>query len=212
MTIYTLSPSSLNLLKDCPRCFYLQVVKKIRRPSGPMSSIPIKMDSIIKKYFNAYRKKGILPPLIKGKIKGVLPLDMPKTLYYEDKNNGVRLKGLPDEYLQTEDKFIVPFDHKTKSKAPEETHSSYQLQLDCYTFLLLMNGYKTKNFGYLAYYHPEHCEIHNGMDVQVTIMKVKTDPERVRKALEKASQLLNRKLPKVNGTCEYCKWKQLKFE
>ncbi len=177
-----------------------------------MSSIPIKMDSIIKKYFNTYREKGILPPLIEGKIKGILSLNMPKTLYFEDKKNGVKLKGLPDEYLQTEDKAIVPFDHKTKSKAPEETHPSYQLQLDCYTFLLQVNGYKTKKFGFLAYYHPEQCELHNGMDVQVAIMKVKTDPERVRKALERASKVLNGKLPKVNGTCEYCKWKDLKFE
>lgn len=210
--IHALSPSSLNLFEECQRCFYLQVVKKIRRPRGPMSSIPIKMDSIIKKYFNTYREKGILPPLIEGKIKGVLPLDMPKTLYYEDKKNGVILKGLPDEYLQTEDQFIVPFDHKTKSKAPEETHPSYQLQLDCYTFLLETNGYKTRNFGYLAYYHPEQCELHNGMDVQVTIIKVKTDPERVRKTLKKASEVLNGKLPKVNRACEYCKWKALKFK
>ena len=65
-----------------------------------MSSIPIKMDSIIKEYFDKYRKKGILPPLIKGKIKGILPLNMPKTLYYEDKDSDIKLKGLPDEYLQ----------------------------------------------------------------------------------------------------------------
>jgi len=48
---YRLSPSNLNLMQDCPRCFWLTMVKKIKRPSGPMSSIPIKMDSIIKNYF-----------------------------------------------------------------------------------------------------------------------------------------------------------------
>lgn len=177
-----------------------------------MSSIPIKMDSIIKKYFDSYRKKGFLPPLIEGKIKGVLPLNMPKTLYFEDKDNDIKLKGLPDEYLQIENDAIVPFDHKTKSKPPEETHPSYQLQLDCYTFLLGVNGYKTKNFGYLAYYHPQECELHDGMDIQVSIMKIQTNPERVKQALKKASKVLNGKLPKVNGTCEYCKWKELKFE
>jgi hypothetical protein len=66
----TLSPTSLNLLKDCERCFYLGFVKGIKRPSGPMSSIPIKMDSIIKKYFQKYREKGELPPIIKGKLMG----------------------------------------------------------------------------------------------------------------------------------------------
>ena len=52
---YKLSPSNLNLLEDCPRCFWLHMVKKIKRPMGPMSSIPIKMDSIIKHYFDRYR-------------------------------------------------------------------------------------------------------------------------------------------------------------
>jgi hypothetical protein len=29
-----LSPSSINLMIDCPRCFWLQLVKKIRRTKG----------------------------------------------------------------------------------------------------------------------------------------------------------------------------------
>lgn len=49
------------------------------------------------------------------------------------------------------------------------------------------------------------------MDIQVAIIKVKTDSERVKKALKKASQILNGELPKVSDTCEYCKWKELKF-
>jgi len=38
MPKYELSPSSLNLLEDCPRCFWLQLVKKIRRPNGAFPS------------------------------------------------------------------------------------------------------------------------------------------------------------------------------
>ena len=120
---YKLSPSSLNLLEDCPRCFWLQMVKKIRRPSGPMSSIPIKMDSIIKHYFDRYREIGELPPMIKDEIKGRLPIDMPKTLKYEEEN-GILLWGRPDEYLELEEGSIVPFDHKTKSKEPDEPQAS----------------------------------------------------------------------------------------
>ena len=61
---YKVSPSILNLLEECPRCFWFTLVKKINRPSGPMSSIPIKMDSIIKHYFNRYRESGELPPVL----------------------------------------------------------------------------------------------------------------------------------------------------
>lgn len=175
-----------------------------------MSSVPIKMDSIIKKYFDTYRQKGVLPPIIVDKVSGVLPLDMPKTLKYE--RNGIKLRGLPDEYLKVDGGAIVAFDHKTKSKAPESTHPSYQLQLDCYSFLLRENKYKTKNFGYLAYYYPKECQIHNGMDIGVEVVKVKTDPERVLDRLKKASKLLNGKLPKANGSCAYCEWNKSTFE
>ena len=81
---YKLSPSSLNLLEECPRCFWLKTVKKIRRPMGPMSSIPIKMDRIIKNYFNKYRGLKQLPPMIDGMVQGRLAIGMPKTLKSQD--------------------------------------------------------------------------------------------------------------------------------
>ena len=46
--MYKLSPSSLNLFVNCPRCFYLQVVKKIKRPDTPFPSLPSGMDDALK--------------------------------------------------------------------------------------------------------------------------------------------------------------------
>ena len=202
---YQLSPSKLNLLEDCPRCFWLSVVKKIDRPSGPMPSIAIKMDSIIKHYFNKYRELGQLPPIIVGKIKGKLPADMPKTLKH-DEGNGIVLIGRPDEYFELEDGSIVAFDHKTKSKAPEGTHPAYQLQLDVYSYLLKVNGYKTTNKAFLAYYHPDDCDIHNGMCMHCSVVEVKTNPGRVTEIVKKAQKILNGEIPKCSDNCEFCKW------
>jgi CRISPR/Cas system-associated exonuclease Cas4 (RecB family) len=199
-----LSPSTLNLMEECPRCFWLHVVKNIKRPSGPMAGIVIKMDSIIKKYFNRYREQDKLPPIIKGKVKGKLPKDMPKTLYSEE--GEIKLKGLPDEYLELEDGSIVPFDHKTKSKAPEENHPAYQLQLDVYTYLLIKNGYKTVNKGYLAYYYPDDCDVHNGLDMNCEVVEVKTNPDRVVKLINKAKKIINNDIPDCGKDCEYCRW------
>ena len=202
---YQLSPSKLNLLEDCPRCFWLSVVKKIDRPSGPMPSIAIKMDSIIKHYFNKYRELGQLPPIIVGKIKGKLPADMPKTLKHGE-GNGIVLIGRPDEYFELEDGSIVAFDHKTKSKAPEGTHPAYQLQLDVYSYLLKVNGYKTTNKAFLAYYHPDDCDIHNGMCMHCSVVEVKTNPGRVTEIVKKAQKILNGEIPKCSDNCEFCKW------
>jgi len=194
MVEYKLSPSSLNLLEECPRCFWLSLVKKIKRPSGPMSSIPIKMDSIIKHYFNRYRDIGQLPPMIEGKITGWLAVGMPKTLKHE-LVNGIVIWGRPDDYLKLDDGNIVPFDHKTKSKEPDNVHSSYLIQLNVYSYLLRVMGYDTINKAYLAYYFPDECDLHEGMPFFCKIIEVKTNPNKVNKLVEKAHKVLNGEMP-----------------
>ena len=97
------------------------------------------MNNIIKNYFNKYRKKRELPSILQGRVKGRLAVDMPKTLKFE-KENGIILWGRPDEYIQLKDKNKVAFDHKTRSKAPETVHPSYQLQLNGYSYLLKVMG------------------------------------------------------------------------
>lgn len=55
--IYKFSPSKLNLVKDCPRCFWLEYNKKFRRPRGIFPSLPSGMDQILKHHFDEYTKK-----------------------------------------------------------------------------------------------------------------------------------------------------------
>jgi len=202
---YRLSPSKLNLFRDCPRCFWLATVKKINRPRGPMASIVIKMDSIIKHYFDKYRERGELPPLVCNEVKGCLPKDMPKTLYHKE-NDSVTLMGRPDDYLEIEGGFIVPFDHKTKSKRPESNHPAYLLQMDTYSYLLKANGYKTTNKAYLAYYYPCDCDLHEGMELHCTVMDVSTNTNRAKKLIEQAINVLNGDMPEPGKDCEFCKW------
>jgi CRISPR/Cas system-associated exonuclease Cas4 (RecB family) len=181
------------------------MIKKIKRPPAPFPSLPIKVDSIIKHYFDRYREQGILPPIILGQIEGKLAVDMPKTLKFE-MDNGITLWGRPDEYFELNDGNIVAFDHKTKSKEPEDVHSAYQLQLDVYSFLLKNLEYKTIDKGFLAYYYPDECELHNGMPFNCTIIEVKTNLSRVNKLIDKAYNILNGEMPEPNEKCEYCKW------
>ncbi|MFH1682882.1 MAG: hypothetical protein ABIA37_03725, partial [Candidatus Woesearchaeota archaeon] len=62
MTTYKLSSSSLSLLKDCPRCFWLHHNKKIRRPDTIFPSLPSGMDRILKEHFDSFMRKQQLPP------------------------------------------------------------------------------------------------------------------------------------------------------
>src|SRR4030065_1387905 len=105
----SLSNSTLNLFLECPRCFWLQKNKKISRPRGIFPTLPSGMDSVIKQYFNRYRKTGTLPPLIANKIKGKLA-EISLNLSYSDADLDLKITGRLDGCLQIEDGSLVPLD------------------------------------------------------------------------------------------------------
>lgn len=207
---FVLSPKSMNLMQECEKCFWLSVVKKIHRPDIPVASIVTRMDGIIKNYFDRYRAIDELPPIIKENVNGKLPRGMPKTLYY-DFGNGIVLMGKPDDYLEIENKVIAPFDHKTRDKEPKKIHPSHQLQMDIYSYLLRVNCYKTKNIAYLAYYYPEDCDLHRGLDIRCKVIEVKTNLDRVKMLLVKAYKILNSGIPENGSNCKFCKWRGYKI-
>jgi CRISPR/Cas system-associated exonuclease Cas4 (RecB family) len=201
-----LSPSTLNLYVDCPRCFWLQLRKGLRRPSGPFPSLPVGMDSVIKKYFETYRGKKELPQILKNKIPGRLALAMPKTLSYEDEA-GYTLYGRPDEYVELPGELIAALDHKTRASAPKELLPVYQNQLNIYDFLLGKNKYRTAGKAYLVYYHPAIGELHNGFPFETTVKEIETDPEAAEELFKKAIEVLEQEvMPDSAETCQFCAW------
>jgi len=180
------------------------MTKNIKRPSGPMSSIPIKMDSIIKHYFNCYRGNQ-LPPILNGQINGRLAVGMPFTLR-SDVGNGIVLWGRPDDYIEFEDSTVVVLDHKTASKTPTVVHPSYKLQMSIYSYLLKEMGYKTTNKAYLAYFTPDDCDLCNGMKINCSIIEVITDLSHVSNLLNKAHEILSGTMPESGEHCEFCRW------
>jgi CRISPR/Cas system-associated exonuclease Cas4 (RecB family) len=219
-----LSPSSLNLFLECPRCFWLYKAKGIHRPSGPMSSLPSGMDLLIKKYFDKYRALGKIPPAIEGKIQGKLLEDQEKLnnwrswqsteLKYVDENLNAVLRGGLDECFVWND-FYIPVDYKTRGfdlKANSEKY--YQNQLNCYTLLLEANGFKTPSFGYLIFYIPKELKENGIVRFNVEPVKVKTNPQDAKKLFEEAVKLLRGPAPPSHSTCDFCSWSNdwLNFE
>jgi len=58
-----LSPTGIEGMNRCPRCFWLQYRKRIRQPEGIVSRLANRFDKIIKNYFDIYREIGELPPM-----------------------------------------------------------------------------------------------------------------------------------------------------
>lgn len=209
-----LSPSALSILKDCPRCFWLDKVRYIKRPRGIFPSLPGGMDSVIKTYFDEYRAKNILPPELEGKIEGKLFPDI-KTLekwrswrttdlYYEDAQTGAVLSGALDDCLTLNGTYM-PLDYKTRgSKLKSDPAIYYQTQLDSYSLMLESKGFKSAGFAYLLYYWPEEVKENGMVRFAVEPFKIQTNTAAVKKIVSDAVKILNGDIPEPSPKCEYC--------
>lgn len=203
-----LSPSSLNILLECPRCFWLYINKGIKRPSIPVATITTGLDKVIKEYFNLFRAKDALPSILEGKVPGKLIRNLPHKgwLEFMDNEIGARLGGYLDECLDLGDNFYAALDHKTRGSRPADTHRAHQFQMDVYTFLLGKNGLPTKDLAYLIYYIPKVFATAKTIEFDVFPVEVKTDPLRAKKVFYEAVEMLKESIPSAAKECEFCKW------
>lgn len=206
--VISLSPSSLNLFLECPRCFWLYLNKKIKRPVPPVATIATGLDRVIKNYFDQYRSKNILPPFLNGKIPGKLITNLPKKgwLDFTDAQYEARIGGYLDECIHLDDKYYAAFDHKTRGSAPDSVHKAYQLQMDVYTFLLEENKFPTKNTAYIAYYIPKKLIPQLEFEFEVLVKEIATDPKRAQRVFHEAINILRNPIPLINKDCGFCKW------
>lgn len=210
---YKLSPSSLNLMGECPRCFWLDKHGVWKRPAGIFPSLPSGMDGILKTHFDKFRDKGELPPELKNtecnnhcklfddaELMKVWRSNF-KGIRWEDAK-GNALFGAVDNILVKGKKLIV-LDYKTRGFAlKEDTAEHYQNQLDFYNFLLRKNNYQTEEYAFLLFYIPK--EVLEGGEVlfDTQLVKMKIDVKNAEKIFKKALKLLDKECPKK--TCEWC--------
>jgi len=205
---YKISPSTINLMLECPRCFWLQIVKNIKRPAGIFPSLPSGMDGILKVHFDKFMEKGELPPEIK-ELKGCRLFDDREKLKIWRSNfkgleyteGDVMLRGAVDNILVKGKKLIV-LDYKTRGfPLKDDTHEHYRVQMDLYNFLLRKNGYDTEDYSYLMFYYPNRVNDNGEVVFDTKLVKINVgDGEKV---FKKAIKLINGEEPKEK--CEWCK-------
>jgi hypothetical protein len=204
-----LSPSTLSLFRECARCFWLRINRKLERPSGPFPSIASGLDSKIKRYCDRYRMNGGLPPLLEGRLVGRLSADKISSLKFVDPNLEGDLTGRLDDCLVLPDNLYAPLDHKTRASAPEAAGYSlqyYKLQMDVYTFLLDKNNRPAARKAFLVYYYPVDGELHQGFPFQVFVDQIDTNPGAAFETFRLALDVLRGPLPSPGPECSFCNW------
>lgn len=214
MNNFKLSPSSINLMIECPRCFWLTQHKVWKRPAGVFPSLPSGMDSVLKVHFDKFMKQGKLPPelcdkkecanlkLFDDEDKLKIWRSNLKGIFWADEDGNI-IHGAVDNLLLDKDKIVV-LDYKTRGfPLKEDTHEHYQLQLDIYNFLLRKNGYKTEDFAYLLFYYPKEVLKTGEVIFNTELKRMKVDVKDAETTIKSAIKLLNSDCP--TKSCEWCK-------
>lgn len=211
---YHLSASSLAVLLECPRCFWLQVNEDLRRPRGPFPSLPGGIDAVLKAHLDEYRKRGELPPDLQGKVSGTLFADQAQLDRWRDALRGdlrfldraldVEVTGGLDDLL-VENGELTPLDFKTRGWAvKEDTHKHYEHQLDLYAWLLEKLGHRTSGRGVLLFFSPVAYAGKGNVKFRIEPVEMRTDTKRAGGLLARAVAVLQGPLPREHGECAFC--------
>jgi hypothetical protein len=133
---FKLSPSDLTFLWDeCPRCFYLKVVRNFNRPSIPFPKIFTSIDRLMKDYFNQLPTNEISSDLPPGRVAFSNKWVNSAPISFPHHSASCFIKGIFDTVLQFSDDTYAVVDFKTTQ--PKSEHISfYSRQLHAYAYAL----------------------------------------------------------------------------
>lgn len=133
---YKLSPSDLTFLWDeCPRCFYLKIVRKFNRPAMAFPKIFTRIDRLMKDYFYQLPTEEISPSLPAGQVAFSDKWVQSAPITFPHHNASCYIRGIFDTVLQFDDQSFAVVDFKTTQ--PKDEHISfYSRQLHAYAYAL----------------------------------------------------------------------------
>lgn len=218
-----ISRANLQLMHECPRCFWLYKHKNIGRPQGYPYTLSIAVDQLLKEEFDRYRKRGEMHPLLAsydGLDKARLFPNQAQLqkwrnnfegLKYLDEGLNATLFGAVDDMLEFPDGSLAVIDYKSSGAKEISVYGDYQMQMDIYTYILEQIGHKTARKGYFIFYQVDKTDGFNGrLPFRGEIREVVTDPSYVYDLFKKAVELARSPNPPAShAECEYCTWAHL---
>lgn len=233
LTPYKVSRSKIELYKQCPRCFWLDVRYKITRPNSPPFNINKTIDELFKKEFDVHRAAGTAHPImIKNNVKAV-PFRHEKLDEWRHNFTGVttlhkptnlHVFGAIDDVWVNEAGELIVVDYKATSKdKPVSIESdwqiSYKRQIETYQWLLRANGFTVSNTGYFVYTNArmDLDGFGDHLDFVTTLIPYGGDDSWIEDTLLAMKECMDGDIPPVGvsimgGTCEHCTYARQRTE
>lgn len=212
---FTLSPSSLSLFNDCPRCFWEQEREQKKRPAFRYPSLPSGIDLALKKRFDYFREKEKLPPELQ-ELSSTQLYDSPFLALWRNGKMGLRwkdahgnmLRGAVDDVLEQDGKLVVLEYTARGFPLKKDTPKLYQDQLNLYTYLLQKNGHPTAGYAYLLFFYPKEVSWRGDIWFHKKLYQLKISLKDAEKLWQRALMLLQGEKPAPSKNCGFCQWKK----
>ncbi|MDQ7815073.1 MAG: PD-(D/E)XK nuclease family protein [Patescibacteria group bacterium] len=221
---YELSRSKLELLMQCPRCFYLDRRLGIKRPSGAPYTLNTAVDTLLKKEFDIHRAVGSRHPLFDAYGIDAIPFEHDKLDEWRNNFKGVRflhretnllIFGAVDDIWVRPPQRLIVVDYKATGKEETVTaldskwHDSYKRQMEIYQRLLRWNGFEVDDRGYFVYCtgKSDRAAFDARVEFDVVVIPYVGDDAWVEPLLRKARRVLMATRPPVaTKGCEHCRY------
>jgi hypothetical protein len=230
---FKVSRSKIELYKQCPRCFWLDVRLKIKQPSGPPFNINKAIDELFKKEFDTYRTKGEPHPIMAEYQVEAIPFAHDKLDDWRETFVGVQAPHEPTNLLvfgAVDDLWVNPngevmvVDYKATAKDREVSISagwqiSYKRQMEVYQWLLRQNGLNVSDTGYFGYTNGrmDLDGFFNKVEFKTKLIPYKGDDSWVEPTLLEMKQCMDGDMPPMGesimgGPCEFCTYARQRTE
>ncbi len=155
-----LSRSKLELSLECPRCFWLDLKKGIKRPAPAPYTINSAIDSLLKKEFDLHRKEATAHYLIEKYKIDAIPYQTEFIDTWRHNFTGVQFHHHPTDFLvygAVDDVWVnsggelIVVDYKSTGANEYKIYDSYRRQMEVYQWLLVQNGFKVSKTGYFLF-------------------------------------------------------------
>ncbi len=228
---YRLSRSKIELFMQCQRCFWLEAIKGIKRPSSPPFNINKAIDELFKKEFDVYREKQQPHPLMKQYKVDAVPYQHKEMDTWRHNFTGVSHLHEPSNLLifgAVDDVWVNPkgelivVDYKATAKdapvkelkAEGSWHDTYRRQMEVYQWLLAQNGFLVSNTGYFVYATGSwaHEKFDNILKFETHVFAHNGNSEWVDQTVKDMKACLDsEEMPAVGtaamgGPCEHCEY------
>ena len=230
-TPFKVSRSKIELFMQCPRCFWLDVRLKIKRPSSPPFNINKAIDELFKKEFDEWRVKGEPHPLMKDNQIKAVPYAHDKLDEWRENFVGVKtlhettnlhVFGAVDDVWVDPEGALIVVDYKATAKdKPVKKlgpvggwQDMYRRQMEVYQWLLRANGFTVSDTGYFVYATgtQDRDGFNNVIEFDTHVFPHTGSDSWVEPTLIEMKKVMNSEsMPKVGtaamgGPCEHCEY------